>query len=137
MIAIAVLVASLALLAFVIAKHRQARDARAAAAETVKLDVDRWGVKRWLADGRYEEVSWEELREVRLITLPKGPWGDRMRFVLDGGGERGCIVPFDVAEGTDLLVSLGALSGFDHRGLAAALDSIRTGSQVLWARTTT
>lgn len=137
MIPIAVLIASVGLLAFAIAQQRRARDARLAASATVNLEVDRWGVKRWLADGRYEEVSWDELHEVRLVTLPKGPWDDRLRFVLDGGGERGCIVPFEVAEGSDLLASLGALSGFDHRRLAEALDGVRTGSHVLWARTTT
>jgi hypothetical protein len=135
--AVAIFIGSVVLFAFAIARMRQTRDARHAAAATVKLEVDRWGVKRWLADGRYEEVSWDELREVRVVTLPKGPWDDRMRFVLDGGAERGCIVPFEVAEDSDLLATLGALSGFDHRGLAEALESTRAGSQVLWARTTT
>jgi hypothetical protein len=135
--AIAIFIVSVGLFAFALARMRRARDARLAAAATVKLDVDRWGVKRWLADGRYEEVAWDELREVRVVTLPKGPWGDRLRFVLDGGGDRGCIVPLDVAEDSELLASLGALSGFDHRGLAEALDRTRTGNQVLWARTST
>jgi hypothetical protein len=103
----------------------------------VNFAVDSWGVKRWLADGRYEEVSWAELREVRMITLPKGPWDDRVRFVLDGGGERGCIVPLDVAEGSDLIASFGTLSGFDHRLLAESLENTRTGNRVLWARSTT
>jgi hypothetical protein len=136
-VAVVILLLALVLFAFAIAQRRRAGDARRAAAATVNLEVDAWGVKRWLADGRYEEVSWKELEEVRLITLPKGPWGERLRLVLDGGGERGCIIPFDVAESTDLLARLGARSGFDHRGLAAALDSTRTGSEVLWARTTT
>jgi hypothetical protein len=135
--AIAIFIVSVGLFAFALARMRRARDARLAAAATVKLDVDRWGVKRWLADGRYEEVSWDELREVRVVTLPKGPWGDRLRFVLDGGGERGCIVPLEIAEDSDLLASLGSLSGFDHRALAEALETTRTGNQVLWARTST
>jgi hypothetical protein len=132
-----ILLLSVGLFAFALARMRRARIARQAAASTVKLEVDRWGVKRWLADGRYEEVSWDELREVRVLTLPKGPWDDRVRFVLDGGGERGCIVPLQIAEDSELLVSLGALSGFDHRGLAEALESTRTGNRVLWARTST
>jgi len=123
--------------ALAIANMRRTREARRAAAETVKLEVNGWGVKRWLADGRYEEVSWSELIEVRMVTLPKGPWDDRVRLVLDGGGERGCIVPFEVAEESDLLASFGNLKGFDHRVLADALEQSRTGTQVLWARTTT
>jgi uncharacterized membrane protein len=131
--ALAVFIVSVGLFTFALAHARRTRAARRAAAATVKLEVDTWGVKRWLADGRYEEVSWDELREVRVITLPKGPWTDRMRFVLDGGGERGCIVPLEIAEDSDLLASLGALSGFDHRALAEALETTRTGNQVLWA----
>ena len=135
--ALALFVAAIALFAFAIARMRGSRDARMAAAATVRLEVDGWGVKRWLADGRYEEVSWDELNEVRITTLPKGPWKDRVRLVLDGGGERGCIVPFDAAENSDLLASLGGLSGFDHRRMAEVLETVRTGTQVLWARTTT
>ncbi|MEY2422920.1 MAG: hypothetical protein QOI95_2987 [Acidimicrobiaceae bacterium] len=135
--AVAVFVLSVGLFAFAMARMRRARDARQAAAATVKLEVDSWGVKRWMADGRYEEVAWDELREVRVITLPRGPWDDRTRFVLDGGGERGCIVPLLAAESSDLIASLGALSGFDHRRLAEALDETRTGNRVLWARTST
>ena len=125
------------LLAVFIARGRAQRAARRAAAATTKLEVDGWGVKRWLADGRYEEVSWQELLEVRVITLPKGPWGDRVRFVLGGGGERGCIVGLEAAEDSGLLASLGALPAFDHRRLAEVLERARTGNEVLWARTST
>ena len=135
--ALGVALALVVFFALAIANMRRTREVRRAAAETVKLEVDGWGVKRWLADGRYEEVSWAELIEVRMVTLPKGPWDDRVRLVLDGGGERGCIVPFEVAEESDLLASFGKLKGFDHRMLADALEQSRTGTQVLWARTTT
>lgn len=135
--ALAIAIVSVGLFALALARIRRGREARQAAAATVKLEVDRWGVKRWLADGRYEEVSWDELREVRVVTLPKGPWDDRLRLVLDGGGERGCIVPLEVAEDSELLASLGALSGFDHRALSEALERTRPGNQVLWARTST
>jgi hypothetical protein len=113
------------------------RKARRERARTVRIEVDGWGVKRWLADGRYEEVGWDELEEVRAITLPKGPWESRLRFVLDGGGERGCIVDVDNAEGSGLISRIAGLPGFDHRLLSEVLDTDRTGTQVLWARTTT
>ena len=118
-------------------RGRRERAARRERARTVRLEVDGWGVKRWLADGRYEEVSWDELEEVRAITLPRGPWESRLRFVLDGGGERGCIVDVDNAEGSGLIARLAGLPGFDHRRLADVLDSDKTGTEILWARTTT
>jgi hypothetical protein len=115
-----------------VARHQRA-DRRAAAA-TVSFIVDDWGVRRSLADGRYEEVSWAELLEVRATTLPRGPWDERLRFILDGGGERGCIVAYDVAHEGGLVPAIGALPGFDHRRLAEVLDKPKTGTVVLWQK---
>src|SRR5689334_20071550 len=109
-----------------IVRGQRGRAARRERARTVRMEVDAWGVKRWLADGRYEEVGWDELEEVRAITLPKGPWETRLRFVLDGGGERGCIVDVDNAEGSGLIARLAGLPGFDHRLLAQVLDRDQT-----------
>lgn len=124
-----------AVFVFLLARARHERGARRAAAATTNLTADDWGIKRWLADGRYEEVAWDELQEVRALTLPKGPWDTRLRLVLDGGGERGCIVPIDVAEEYGLLGELWRLPGFDHRHLAEVLEQERTGQEVLWKRT--
>jgi len=112
----------------------QDRKRRRAAATTVELVVDDWGVRRRLADGRHEEVAWSELVEVRAVVLPRGPWGDRIRFVLDGGGERGCIVPSSPAESAGLFPALARLRGFDHAALNAVLDGQRSGSTQLWSR---
>jgi hypothetical protein len=127
--------ATLVLFLFLLARARHERAARRAAAATTDLKADDWGVKRWLADGRFEQVAWDELQEVRALTLPKGPWDTRLRLVFDGGGERGCIIPIDVAEQYGLLGELWRLSGFDHRRLAEVLDEERTGQEVLWSRT--
>jgi hypothetical protein len=120
---------------FLLARARNERAARRAAASTTDLKADDWGLKRWLADGRFEQVAWDELQEVRALTLPKGPWDTRLRLVFDGGGERGCIIPIDVAEQYGLLGELWRLPGFDHRRLAEVLDEERTGQEVLWSRT--
>jgi hypothetical protein len=113
---------------------KKQRQRRAEASATVRFVVDDTGVERELADGRAEAVTWDELKEVKLLVLPKGPWESRVRFVLDGGGLRGCIVPFDVAEEGGLLGRLGGLPGFDHRGLAQGLADEQTGSRILWTR---
>ena len=118
-------------------RARGERAARRAAAATTNCQVDDGGLRRWLADGRYEEVAWDELREVRVITLPKGPWDTRVRLVFDGGGERGCIIPIDVAEDYGVLASLARLPRFDHRRLADVLEAERTGQEALWRRTST
>lgn len=128
---------AIAVFVLVMTRARHERQLRRAAAATTRLEADEWGVRRWMADGRYEEVAWDELQEVRVITLPKGPWGSRVRLVYDGGGERGCIVPMDVAEHFGVLAALTQPPGFDHRRLAEVLEEERTGQEVLWRRTTT
>ncbi len=124
-------------MAVLVTRGRREREHRRARAATVRLEVDGWGVKRWLADGRYEEVGWDELQEVRAVTLPRGPWDSRVRFILDGGGERGCIVDAERAESSGLLARLAGLPGFDHRKMAEVLDEEKTGNEQLWVRTTT
>src|SRR3954454_16782215 len=101
----------LLLFAVLVARGRRERADRRERARTARLEVDGWGVKRWLADGRYEEVAWGELEEGRAITLPRGLCETRLRFVLDGGGERGCIVDVDNAEGSGLISRLAGLPG--------------------------
>ena len=132
-----VVAAGVALFVFMLARARRERANRRAASATTNLEADDWGLRRWLADGRYEEVGWDELQEVRAITLPKGPWDSRVRLVFDGGGERGCIVAIDLAERYGVLGELWRLPGFDHRRLAGVLEIERTGQETLWRRTTT
>jgi hypothetical protein len=121
-------------IAFVAASRRQRQNRRAAAA-TVSVVVDDWGVRRTLADGRREEVSWAEMTKVEAVTLPRGPWGDTVRFVLYGGEElRGCIVSRHDADEAGLVAALGRLRGLDLEALVDALESKKPGTRVLWQR---
>jgi len=58
-----------------LARARHERAARRQAAATTNLTVDDWGLKRWMVDGRYEEVAWDELQEVETedFTLASMP----------------------------------------------------------------
>jgi hypothetical protein len=132
--ALLVVIVFIAGMALLLRAGREDRRRRRAAAATVAFDVDRNGVRRELADGRQEEVRWDEVQEVRVITLPRGPWGERVRIVLDGGGERGCIVPWDVAEDGGLPKEIHRLKGFDLQRLFAAVEVGKPGNEVLWRR---
>ena len=123
-------------LALAIAAGRRDRDRRRAAAATVRMTIDDEGVARELADGRREAVSWNELVEVRYVVLPRGPWDVRGRLILAGPGERGCIVPIDVAEERGLVAALGRLPGFDFAAFAILVDEDRPGTTIVWARST-
>jgi len=132
--ALLVVIGGVLFMAFTIAVGRRDRARRQAAASTVRLTVDDRGVERDLADGRHEEVTWAEVGEVRYVMLPKGPWDTRGRLILEGPGERGCIVPLDVAEAHGLLAALGRLPGFDARRMAELLERERAGTTVVWTR---
>ena len=131
---IALLVFAVVVVALAVAVGRRDRERRRAAATTVRLAVDDVGIERDLADGRHEEVAWSEVDEVRYVLLPRGPWDVRGRLIVAGPGERGCIVPIDVAEEHGLVAALGRLPGFDIAQLADVLERERAGTTILWTR---
>jgi hypothetical protein len=131
---VVLVVAAAGFAVFVVAGRRQ-REVRAARAATVRFRVDDVGIERDLADGRHEAVIWADVRQVDVVTLPRGPWAARQRIVVHGmEAEAGCIVPLDVAENGGLLGALGRLPGFDHGALQTALAASRTGTVVVWER---
>jgi hypothetical protein len=81
---------------------------------TVSLTADSEGVRRELADGRTEEISWPEVTEVDVFTTRVGPHKPAGgAVVLYGDGERGCIVPLDRVADSELLSYLTSLPGLD------------------------
>ena len=61
MVAVLLLALAAGLVALGVSGRRNEQRRRAAAAATVDLQVDRDSVSRTLADGRHEEVRWDEL----------------------------------------------------------------------------
>jgi len=69
--------------------------------ETVELQVDEFGVRRVLADGRTEGVEWVEVTEVEVLTSNSGPHGPTGGVVIVSGDEtHGCLVPIDRLQDT-------------------------------------
>jgi hypothetical protein len=89
---------------------------------TVDVTADAEGVRRLLADGRREEVSWSEVSEVEVFTAAMGPHGPSGgAVVLFGDAERGCIVPLDRLGDSGLLEHAHRLPGFDPATVVAAV----------------
>lgn len=100
----------------VIARKRGQRSRVRAATVAIQADAD--GVRRTLADGRTEEVAWDEVDEVEAFRTRVGPHKPAGGgVVLYGTAERGCIIPFDKLEESSLLVHVHHLPGFDVRSL--------------------
>jgi hypothetical protein len=99
---------------------------------TLTVVADDGGVRRTLADGRTEAVSWEEVVEVDVFVARVGPYRrSGGAVVLYGDERRGCVVPLDQLGPSGLLGQVWRLPGFDVRVLveaaAAGTEPARTG----------
>ena len=113
-------------------RRRQSAD-RLAAAATVSLDVDDRSVRRALADGRTEEITWSEIQEVEVLTTNVGVHrDDGVLIVLGAGPTRGCLVPSRQASG--VIERLHLLPGFDARRLADAMAEPPPSRISVWTR---
>lgn len=90
--------------------------------ETVDLAVGPLGVRRELADGRREEVDWNDVIEVDVFVSTKGPHAPSGGAVVLYGSQGGCVVPMDRVQSSGLLDGLGRLPGFDLAGFARAVE---------------
>ncbi|ATL65938.1 hypothetical protein [Nocardia terpenica] len=90
-------------------------------------------VRRTLDNGRVEEVLWQELSEVRIITTADGPFADDVFFVLIGARGNGCVVPHSAAD-TAFLMRLQQLPGFDHAKVIEAMGTVTDRQFLVWRR---
>lgn len=119
----------------VLALMRRREIDRAGRSATVRLEVDEFGVRRELADGRTEEIDWPEVVEVEVYRTVEGPHGPAGGMVmLSGDSTRGALVPLDRVEECALLERISCLPGFSIRGLAEALDSDAPKRVTVWRR---
>lgn len=135
MAAALLLAAAAALVALGVAGRRNERRRREQAAATVELRVDAESVGRTLGDGRQEEVRWDEVVEVEVLTTAIGVHReDGVVLVLAGEGERGCLVPSRLAVEHGVIEQLHTLPGFDARRLVAAMQRPPPSRTTCWQR---
>jgi hypothetical protein len=72
------------------------------------------------ADGTTEEVSWDELSAVEILTTNAGPFVCDVFFVLHGR-ERGCVVSQEAEGSKELLERLQKLPGFNNQAVIDAM----------------
>src|SRR3954447_2120103 len=108
----------------IIAVNRNNRRRAREFAATVEISVDQIGAHRVLADGRREDVTWEEVNEVDVFTTRKGPHKDAGgAVVLYGSDDRGCVIPIDVVESSGLLLHITRLPGLKLGVIIEALTA--------------
>jgi hypothetical protein len=102
---------------------------------TAELQIDEFGARRELADGRREQVDWNELSEIEVLTAATGPYrANGGVVILAGTPERGCLVPIDAVGSSGLLEQLTRLPGFDVDLFAEALQMHPPTRTTCWRR---
>jgi hypothetical protein len=98
------------------------------------ITVDDDGVRRLLADGTEESVTWADLAEVAIRTTPEGPWKEDVFFLLVRSGGGGCAVPAGDPSADALMSRLQSLPGFDNEAFIEAMTTMDDGLFVVWQR---
>ncbi|MGH3761813.1 hypothetical protein [Actinophytocola sp.] len=98
------------------------------------ITVDDDGVRRLLADGTMESVTWTDLSEVAIRTTPEGPWKEDVFFLLVRAGGGGCAVPAGDPSADELMNRLQSLPGFDNEAFIEAMTTMDDGFFVVWQR---
>jgi hypothetical protein len=101
---------------------------------TTSITIDDEGVRRQLADGTEESVTWAKLKEVAIRTTPEGPWKEDVFFLLVAEGGGGCAVPAGDPSADALMSRLQSLPNFDNDAFVEAMTTIEDGFFVVWQR---
>jgi hypothetical protein len=96
--------------------------------------IDDLVVRRELGDGRIEEVAWEDLIEVQIVTTDEGPFVDDVFFLLIGRDRTGCAVPQGASGSEPLLERLQALPDFDNGQVIEAMTCTENRRFVCWKK---
>ena len=93
---------------------------------------DAW-IRSHRSDGTTEEVSWEELSAVEIVTTDAGPFVCDVFFVLHGD-QRGCVVAQEAEGCMELLERLQKLPGFNNQAVIDAMSCTSNARFSAWQK---
>lgn len=96
------------------------------------VTVDETGVRRQLADGSEESVTWHELSVVIIRVMPDSPWDEDVFLMLAGPNGTGTAVPSGDPAADALIERLQALPGFDNERFIEAMTTEADEAYVVW-----
>jgi len=100
--------------------------------ETVQVDEN--GVLRLVGSVR-EQIKWNEIEEISILTTDHGPFAEDVFFALGGPNNHSCLVPHDAAVRTKLLEELQArFPSLDNKIVITAMGSTRKNSFLIWKK---
>ena len=87
------------------------------------------------SDGVEENIRWDDLYEVGILTTDEGPWSEDVYFLLLAADRKsGCGVPQSSKGCKELLARLQQLPGFDNEAVIKAMGSTSNAKFVCWQR---
>lgn len=101
-------------------------------ARSRSVSVDDIGVRRQLADGSEESVTWAELSSVVIRVIPEGPWKEDVFLMLAGTDGNGTAVPSGDPAADALIERLQSLPGFDNDKFVEAMTTDADEAYLVW-----
>lgn len=101
--------------------------------ERVEFDDDI--IIRHLPDGSSENIRWNEIDQVTILTTDQGPWSEDAFWVLENtGGTKGCMIGNGAKGFPELLDRLQTLPGFRDETVVEAMGTTSNKRFVAWRR---
>jgi len=102
--------------------------------ELETIQVDGSGILR-VDRGIREEVGWNDVEEIRIITTTAGPFREDVFFAFFASGSSGCLVPHDAAVRIGLLEELQArFPNLDHDKVIEAMGCTSDRTFIVWKK---
>jgi hypothetical protein len=99
----------------------------------VSVRVDDWGVKR--LDGTGEQVAWDDVVAIEIITTTDGSIGEDLFWLLFSKDGAGVAVTGEQAHGCDLVTTLQQrFPDLDNEAVIAASGSVEEARFTVWRR---
>ena len=97
----------------------------------ITLTKDKISCKR--DDGIIEEVKWDDLDKVDIMTNDLGPFVEDVYWVLHGK-DSGCVIPQEVKESDKLLEKLQSLPNFNSEAFIEAMSCTENNTFTIWQK---
>ena len=101
-------------------------------ARSRSVSVDDTGVRRQLADGSEESVTWAELSSVVIRVIPEWPWQEDVFLMLAGANGNGTAIPSGDPAADAVIERLQTLPGFDNDKFVEAMTTDADEAYVVW-----
>lgn len=84
--------------------------------------------------GIIEQIEWDKITRIEVLTTAEGPFIEDFFFILHGSEKTGCVVPNGLTQGTSFLERLQAFPGFNNQAVIEASTDTSYALRVCWER---